>query len=101
MSNEERTNESLQNNLDALLDYASGKDKTKVEVRTFSKDDIASIRKRMKMTQKAFAETFQFELSTLRKWEQGRRSPTGPAMVLLKVIKHDPDAVLDVLAQSA
>jgi putative transcriptional regulator len=37
--------------------------------------NITLIRKRLKLTQKEFAERFHIDLSTLRKWEQGRRKP--------------------------
>ena len=34
---------------------------------------------------------------TLRNWEQGRRRPTGPALVLLHMIQRDPMIVLKAL----
>jgi len=34
---------------------------------------------------------------TLSNWEQGRRVPEGPAMVLLRVADKHPEAVLDVV----
>jgi hypothetical protein len=39
----------------------------------------------------------RFSLGTLRQWEQGRRSPEGPARVLLTVISHRPEAVTNAL----
>lgn len=72
--------------------------------RFFCKDtraDVAAhvpeIRKKTAMTQEEFAETFGFSLSTLRKWEQGSRVPTGAAMALLTIIDRNPDAALDAL----
>ena len=41
----------------------------------------------------AFAARFGVALPTLRKWEQGKRRPDGPARVLLRVIEREPDAV--------
>ena len=50
------------------------------------------------MSQSEFATAFGISLGTLRHWEQGLRSPRGPARVLLKVVDHDPDAVIHALA---
>jgi len=36
-------------------------------------------------------------VSTLQNWEQGRRTPEGPAMVLLRVAEKHPEAVLDAV----
>jgi putative transcriptional regulator len=36
-------------------------------------------------------------VATLRNWEQGRRTPDGPALALLQVAAHDPEAVLTAL----
>jgi putative transcriptional regulator len=33
---------------------------------------------------------------TLQNWEQGRRSPTGPAKVLLKIATRHPEVLLEV-----
>jgi putative transcriptional regulator len=38
-------------------------------------------------------------VATLRNWEQGRRSPEGPARVLLRVAAKHPEAVLDVVSE--
>ena len=55
--------------------------------------DVASLRKRLGMSQKQFSETYGFPKSTLQKWEQGTRSPTGGARVLLRVLDWEPMAV--------
>jgi len=34
----------------------------------------------------------------VHKWEQGLRSPRGPARVLLKVVDNDPSAVIRVVS---
>jgi putative transcriptional regulator len=63
--------------------------------------DVKSARKRLGMTQKTFAENFGVSVETVRNWEQGRRRPDGPARVLLAVIDHNPEAVLDALRRVA
>ena len=60
--------------------------------------DVKAIRKRLGLTQAAFAQRYGFELSSIRNWEQGRRQPEGPARVLLLVINKEPEAVQRALA---
>lgn len=65
--------------------------KTQLEI-----PDIKQIRAQFKLTQVQFASMLGISVGTLRNWEQGRRNPEGPAMVLLKVAEKHPEAVLDV-----
>ena len=63
--------------------------------------DIKAIRKRMKLSQPAFAKAFGFSVGRIRDWEQ-RRTPIDPSSrVLLTVIEREPDAVRRALATSA
>jgi len=48
-------------------------------------------------SQRRFAEAIGVPVMTLRNWEQGRRRPTGPALVLLSMIQRDPMIVLKAL----
>lgn len=59
--------------------------------------DVRAIRKKTGMSQQRFCATFGISLGTLRHWEQGLRSPRGPARVLLKVVDNDPKAVIRVV----
>lgn len=59
--------------------------------------DVAGLRRRLKMSQAAFAARFGLDLSAVHAWEQGRRNPDRAARVLLKVIATEPDAVLRAL----
>jgi len=59
--------------------------------------DIKHIRDGYQLTQEQFAAMLGISVRTLRNWEQGRRVPEGPAMVLLRVADKHPDAVLDVV----
>jgi putative transcriptional regulator len=67
--------------------------------RTFQLDsvDIKRIRKGYNLTQEQFAAMLGIHVRTLRNWEQGRRIPEGPAMVLLRVAAKHPEAILDVV----
>jgi putative transcriptional regulator len=46
------------------------------------------------LSQEQFAAAFGVSLGTVRNWEQGRRTPDGPARVLLTVIEKSPRTVL-------
>ncbi|MFO7831412.1 MAG: helix-turn-helix domain-containing protein [Desulfuromonadaceae bacterium] len=56
--------------------------------------DVKSIRTNMGLTQSAFAALLGVSLRTLQDWEQGRRTPTGPAKSLLRVADKHPEALL-------
>jgi putative transcriptional regulator len=61
-------------------------------------NDVARARARLGLSQARFASLLGISASTLRNWEQGRRRPTGPARVLLRVAARHPKAVLDAAA---
>jgi len=79
--------------------YKRGK-KTAVKVYTYPKipEDInvKSIRNKLGMTQEQFT-SFGFSLSAIRHWEAERRTPEGPARVLLMVIEKNPSLVLEAI----
>nr|VFK67475.1 MAG: putative transcriptional regulator [Candidatus Kentron sp. UNK]VFK72893.1 MAG: putative transcriptional regulator [Candidatus Kentron sp. UNK] len=66
-------------------------------VHEFSPIDVKNIRAGMNMTQMEFASAFGLSVSTLRHWERGDRVPQGPALVLLNVVRKEPQAVLRAL----
>lgn len=55
------------------------------------------VRRRLGFTQAEFAERIDVSLDTIRNWEQGKRSPTGAAKALLKVLDKAPEAALAAL----
>jgi putative transcriptional regulator len=59
---------------------------------------IKALRETTGLSQLKFALLLDVDVGTLRNWEQGRRSPTGPARALLRAIKKDPQHVLAALA---
>lgn len=59
--------------------------------------DVQKARKRLGLSQNQFADAFGVSASTLRKWEQGQRAPTGAAKTLLKIIEREPKAVVRAL----
>jgi putative transcriptional regulator len=55
------------------------------------------LRRRLGMTQEAFAETYRIPVGTLRDWEQGRKIPDATARAYLTVIARNPEAVAEWL----
>jgi len=58
-----------------------------------------NVRGQTGLTQAAFAARIGVPVETVRNWEQGKRSPRGPARALLKVIEEAPDAAFAVLGK--
>jgi len=63
--------------------------------------DVKSIRKRLKMTQARFSDTFGFSLDAVKHWEGGRRTPEASARAFLTVIAKNPNAVIEALHPEA
>ena len=63
--------------------------------------DVTGIREGYKLSQTRFAALLGISVKTLRNWEQGRRTPAGPARILLQVAAKHPDAVWDVVHSAA
>ncbi len=59
--------------------------------------DVKSIREGYDLSQSQFAALLGISVKTLQNWEQGRRTPDGPARVLLQVAAKHPEAVWDVV----
>lgn len=58
---------------------------------------VRHVRARTRLTQTAFAEQIEVPVETVRNWEQGKRSPRGPARALLKLIDRSPEAAFSAL----
>ena len=80
------------------LAHAKGR-KSRVRTREVAirRGDIQKARKQLGLSQRQFADAFGVSASTLRKWEQGQRFPTGAARTLMKIIKREPQAVMRAL----
>ena len=68
---------------------------------TVTGPDVKRIRANYKLSQGEFAALIGISVATLRNWEQGRRTPEGPARVLLQVAAKHPEAVWDVVRADA
>ncbi len=50
------------------------------------------IREKLRLSQTAFAGLMGVSVRTLQDWEQGRRTPSGPAKALLRIAEQHPEA---------
>ena len=64
-------------------------------------EDIVALRRFTGLTQEQFAKALAISVHTLRNWEQGRRTPEGPALALLRVAARHPRVLRENLAVSA
>lgn len=63
--------------------------------------NVKAIRAKTKLSQAAFATKLRIPASTLRDWEQGRRTPDAPAQTLLGMIAVDPQEAFALIERSA
>jgi len=63
----------------------------------FHPTDVQAVRAKLGASQSEFALMIGVSVATLRNWEQGRRTPDGPALALLRVAAKNPDAVVEAL----
>jgi putative transcriptional regulator len=80
----------------AYLDGSADKSRYRVHVPTDV--NVKKIRRRLGLSQEAFARKYGFTLAAVRDWEQGRRTPERSARILLKIVEKEPDAVTRALA---
>ena len=59
---------------------------------------IRDIRLKCGFSQAEFARRINVSLATIRNWEQGKRSPTGAARALLRILDKAPAAAIAALS---
>lgn len=63
-------------------------------VRTVARrHDIPELRKKLHLTQRAFAEAYSINLETLKQWEQGKRLPDTTSSAYLTCIAKQPELI--------
>ena len=91
----------LSESLQEVLEHAQGK----ITLRTSSvavpeppevlaPKEIAQLRKRLGVSQAVFARLLGVARDTEVSWEQGRRTPSGPALRLLEIARRHPEYLL-------
>jgi putative transcriptional regulator len=58
------------------------------EIKEYSPEKIVTIRKKFKLSQAALASVFNVSTSTVQKWEQGNKKPTGASRKLLDIMER-------------
>jgi len=58
------------------------------DVQEYTPEKIVSIRKKFRLSQAALASIFNISPSTVQKWEQGNKKPTGASRKLLDIIER-------------
>lgn len=77
--------------LDGIAAIKKGRGKRKT---IYLPSNVKKIRDKMGLSQSAFAGLLGVSVRTLHEWEQGRRTPKGPAQALLRVADLHPEALL-------
>jgi putative transcriptional regulator len=86
MTTEELGNKLLQ----SVQEMKAGKAK---RVTHIEPNDVVKARARTGLSQREFAGVLHISPRTLQEWEQGRRSPSGPAKALIDIAFRHPDVI--------
>ncbi len=73
--------------------------KGKVELKTRNLNEPSPagiIRKKLRLSQSAFASLMGVSPRTIQDWEQGRRKPQGPAKSLLRIAEQHPEIFIEI-----
>ena len=84
--------------LDGIKEIKKHKEgKVKLQTTTLTDPSPAQIiRKKLELSQASFAGLMGVSIRTIQDWEQGRRSPKGPAKSLLRVAEQHPEVFADI-----
>lgn len=61
-------------------------------------NEVSQARQSAGLSQAEFAEVLGISKRTLQEWEQGRRSPSGAAKALIRIVKRHPDIMREALS---
>jgi len=64
------------------------------KVKKFSAKKIKQIRKENSTSQAVFAAYLNTSISTIQKWEQGKKQPNGPSLKLLNLVENNGIGIL-------
>jgi putative transcriptional regulator len=87
----------IEQGLKEALAFAKGEGAGIVHDIAVPEPDVPAIRAQTGLSQAEFARSIGVKKATLLNWEQKRRTPDGPARVLLALIEKDPGIVQRVL----
>ena len=81
--------------------FARGRKVKGIKVHVPRDVDVAAVRAATGLSQVEFSSQIGVSAATLRNWEQKRRTPEGPARVLLALLARDPNIVKRILKSAA
>jgi putative transcriptional regulator len=61
-----------------------------------TRGQLLAVRMASGLTQAQFAKAAGVSLRTLQEWEQGRKSPSGPAQSLLRLVSRHPELLAEL-----
>jgi len=93
-----KTAERIMQGLREAAAHARGERVPGLKVHVPSRINVSAIRRKTGLSQEAFSARIGVSTGTLRNWEQGRRTPDGPARVLLAMLARNPRIVEDTLS---
>lgn len=76
----------------------TARDSTVTPPPAYPPDRVRRVRDGMGLSQAVFASALNVSGSTVRAWEQGKRSPDGPSLRLLEFAERDPKSFLRTVA---
>lgn len=65
-------------------------------VRQVAVNNAIEARRKTGLSQTDFAQIMGISVRTLQSWEQGARTPSGPAAVLLKIATKHPETLMEL-----
>lgn len=89
---------SIEQGMKEAIAHARGEAKGIIHEIDIPDPDVQAIRAQTGLSQADFARSIGVKKATLLNWEHRRRSPEGPARVLLALIATDPKIVQRTLA---
>lgn len=89
----------LMESMGELVEHAKGKRELRTTVlpdapRPMAGKEVRKLRERTHTSQAVFARCLNVSTQLVQAWESGRRSPQGPALLLLRIAERDPRFVL-------
>ncbi len=93
---EKKLFEDLVQSLKEAKDISQGKASPSRRI-VFSALDVRTVREKTGLSQTQFANMICVSVKTLQNWEQGRRSPNGPAAALLRIVSDAPHLAKETL----
>ena len=86
--------------LQSLKEVEAIMDGAPLGVHHYPKPDPREVRERAGLSQAQMAPLMGMSVAEYEAWEGGRRSLSGPSLVLFRVLDKHPEAVLDALAET-